>query len=49
MRILEFNVEFNGGGLFLFRPEIPFLGKFGSKSQNCQVKLRFGTETDLNK
>ena len=28
---------------FYFKPEIPFLGKFGPKNQNCQVKLKFGT------
>ena len=27
---------------FYFRPEIPFLGKFGPKNQNCQFKLKFG-------
>ena len=26
-----------------FRPEIPFLGKFGPKIQNCHFKLKFGT------
>ena len=26
-----------------FWPEIPFLGKFGPKNQNCQVKMKFGT------
>ena len=25
------------------RPEKPFSGKFGSKNQNCQFKLKFGT------
>ena len=25
-----------------FQPEVPFLGKFGLKNQNCQFKLRFG-------
>ena len=28
--------------------EIPFLGKFGSKNQNCQLKLKFGTYTNSN-
>ena len=28
---------------FCFRPETPFLGKFGPKNQNCQFKLKFGT------
>ena len=27
----------------LFRPEISFLGKFGSINRNCQFKLKFGT------
>ena len=27
---------------FCFRPEISFFGKFGSKNQNCQFKLKFG-------
>ena len=26
-----------------FRPKTPFLGKFDSKSQNCQFNLKFGT------
>ena len=29
--------------LFLFRPQIPFLGKFGPKNQNCQFILKCGT------
>ena len=34
-------VEFNGGvPFFCFRLEIPFLGKFGPKTQNCQFKLK---------
>ena len=37
-------VELNGGvHFFCFRPETQFLGKFGSKNQNCQFKLKFGT------
>ena len=42
---IEFEfAEFNGAVIFLkFRPETPFLGKFGQKSQNCQYKLKFGT------
>ena len=35
----EFTGHFH---FFCFRPEIPFLGKFGSKNQNCQFKLKFG-------
>ena len=34
--------------LFHFRTEIPFLGKFGSKSQNYQFKLKFGNYTNSN-
>ena len=38
--------EFNGGvNFFHFWREIPFLGKVGQKKQNCQFKLKFGTET----
>ena len=33
---------------FQFWPDILFLGKFGPKNQNCQFKLKFGMETDLN-
>ena len=29
--------------LFYFRPETPFLLKFGPKNQNCQFKMKFGT------
>ena len=32
-----------------FRPDIPFLGKFGPKNQNCQFKLKFGTYNNSNK
>ena len=28
---------------FGFRPEVPFMGKFVQKSQNCQFKLKFST------
>ena len=28
--------------------EIPFLGKIGLKNQNCQFRLKFGTESNLN-
>ena len=34
--------------LFRFRPQIPFLGKFGPKNQNCQFILKFGTWTNSN-
>ena len=34
--------------IFSFQPEILFLGKFGQKYQNCQFKLKFGTETNSN-
>ena len=41
------NVELNGAVRFLyFRPETPFLDKFGPKTQNCQFKLTFGTWTN---
>ena len=33
---------------FCFRLDIPSLGKFGPKTQNCQFKLEFGTQTNLN-
>ena len=32
--------------LICFRLEIPFLGKFGSKTLNCQFRLKFGTYTN---
>ena len=31
-----------------FRPEICFLGKFRPKNQNCLLKVKFGTQTNLN-
>ena len=34
--------------LFCFRLEMPFLGKFGPKNQNYQLKLKFGTYTNSN-
>ena len=34
--------------LFCFWVEIPFLGKFGPKSQNSHFKLKFGTYTNSN-
>ena len=34
--------------LFCFWVEIPFLGKFGPKSQNSRFKLKFGTYTKSN-
>ena len=41
--------EFSGYvHFFRFRPQIPFLGKFGPKNQNCQVILKFGTWTNSN-
>ena len=49
LHLLEYP-EFNGGVRFLcFWPEISFLSKFGPKIQNCQFKLKFGTETNSNK
>ena len=32
--------------IVFFELEIPFLGKFGPKNQNCQFKLKFGTRTN---
>ena len=32
---------------FHFKLEILFLGKFGSKYQNCQLKFKFGMQTNL--
>ena len=34
--------------LFCFRAEIPSLGKFGRKSQNCYFKPKFHIQTNLN-
>ena len=31
-----------------FRLEIPYVSKFGSKNQNCQSKLTFGTQANSN-
>ena len=28
--------------------EIPFLGKFGPKNENCQFRLEFGTYSNAN-
>ena len=30
-------------GFFCFLPDIPFLGKFGPKNQNCLFKVKFDT------
>ena len=41
--------EFNGGvHSFYFWSKIPFLGKFGPKSQNYQSKLKFSTYNNSN-
>ena len=41
--------DFNGGiHFFCFRPETHFLGEPGTKNQNFQFKLKFGTYTKLN-
>ena len=41
--------EFSGYvHFFRLRPQIPFLGKFGPKNQNCQFILKFGTWTNSN-
>ena len=43
------HAEFNGDvHSFCFWLEIPFLGKFSPKSQNYQLKLKFGTYTNSN-
>ena len=34
--------------LFFFRMEIPFLGKFGPKTQNYQFRLKLDTQTNSN-
>ena len=34
---------------FLFTLEIVFFGKFGPKDENCQFKLKFGTQNNSNK
>ena len=44
-KYVEFNSDIH---LFHFWPEIPFLGKFGPKIKNCQLKLKFCTETNSN-
>ena len=33
---------------FCFWLEMPFLGKFGPKNQNCHFKLKFGTYSNSN-
>ena len=33
---------------FLFRPEVSFFGKLFPKNQNCLLKLKFRTYTNLN-
>ena len=41
--------EFSGYvHFFRFRPQIPFLGKFGPKNKNCQFILKFGTWANSN-
>ena len=48
-RAEKFNIVSNDHGgthkcdYYRFQPEIPFLGKFGPKNENCQFKLKFGT------
>ena len=34
--------------VFIFWVEIPFLGKFGQKNQNCHFKLKIGTYNNSN-
>ena len=39
----------NGGVIFFcFRPEKPFLGKFGPKNQNCLFKVNISTFSNSN-
>ena len=33
---------------FRFQPEIPCLGQFGPKNQNCQLKVKLDTYTNTN-
>ena len=33
---------------FLFRKETAFLGKFGTRNQNCLFKMKFDTKTNSN-
>ena len=41
--------EFSGYvHFFRFQPQIPFLGNFGPKNQNCQFILKFGTWANSN-
>ena len=42
---LEFN---SGASVSCFRPEIPFLWKFGPKNQNCYLRLKFNISAALN-
>ena len=32
----------------VLRLEIPFVAKFDPKNQNCQLKMKFGTQANLN-
>ena len=42
-------MKFNSGAHFFgFQSEMPFLGKFGSKSQNYLFELKSGTYTNSN-
>ena len=34
--------------IFLFKPKIPFLGSFGLKNENNQVKLKISTQSNLD-
>ena len=48
LSLIEY-AEFNDAvRFFRFRLELPFLGKFGSRSQNYQFKLKFGTYSNSN-
>ena len=34
--------------IFLLKPKIPFFGSFGLKNENNQVKLKIGTQSNLD-
>ena len=45
IRISKFDVDVQ---FFSFGPEISFLGKFGSKNENCRFKIKVVIYTNLN-
>ena len=46
--VLVFGELIGAVHFFPFWLDIPFLGKFGQKSQNCQFRQKFGAKTDVN-